>query len=115
MSAYPGNYNIDHYRGDTFLKYFTWKADDEPVDMTGGTLLAQIRQNTAFTAPVYATFTVQNPDLANGYFELYLAPAILKDATWTRGAWDVQYTYADGEVQTLLFGEFNLTDDVSHE
>jgi hypothetical protein len=116
MSAYPGNYNIDHYRGDTFLKYFRWKDDDgDPVDMSGGTLLAQIRQSTAYTATVYATFTVQNEDPVNGYFELYLAPDTLKEAAWTRAFWDVQFTYSSGEVQTLVFGEFNLTDDVSHE
>jgi|SRR6185437_11749582 len=125
-STFPGKFDLlNVYRGDTFnldIVYNTataWDSSGNPtawsvVNMTGGTLLAQVRDGTAYNANLLTTFTIANYVPASGSFTLHLDPSTLATATWTSAYYDVQFTDSNGNVQTIIYGAFDLTDDVSH-
>jgi hypothetical protein len=124
-SILPGNYPISHYRGDTFDRSFVnntataWDSQGNPtvwapVDMTGGTLLAQIRATTDYTSAVLATFDIDDYVPALGSWTLHMDASVLMTAAWTIAHYDIQYTDANGNVQTLVYGEFDMSQDVSH-
>jgi hypothetical protein len=124
MSQMPAQYNIAHYRGDTFDKSFAFKTatefdsagnptEFEAVDMTGGTLLAQLRLTADLSSPVIATFEILDYVPAEGTWRLHLDADELALVTWSVSHYDVQFTNAAGAVQTLFYGEFDMTADVS--
>lgn len=104
---YPSKYNITAYRGDYFEQKIIIKAGDLPLDLTGETIKAQIRQDTDITSPKLLDFTVARVDL-EGSIALSLAPEL------TQGLDEGSYVY-DLQVgnTTQLYGDFILTGDVS--
>jgi hypothetical protein len=124
MSLFPGQLNLQHYRGDTFEQRFAFTTIpdpvgaptvSEPVDMTGGTLLAQVRDGTSLDAAIFVTFEVVDFIPDEGTFSLHLDPAATEAASWTVGHYDVEFTDGNGVVQTLFFGQFQLTPDESRD
>lgn len=124
-STLPGRLDLTAYRGDDFNLDLVnnvataWDSQGNPtawtpVNMTGGSLQAQVRDSTLYTASVLVTFTINNFVPAAGSFTISLEPADTLSVNWTVGFYDIQYTTAGGEVQTLVFGDFTLNDDVSH-
>ena len=72
----PGAYDLEVYRGDTYEWIFTlWAntARTDPVDLTGATVAAEIRDRPAGTAIVPLTTTVTLPNIIK---------ARLHGATW---------------------------------
>lgn len=125
MTSLPGKYDIELFRGDTFDLPLVnnvataWDSQGNatawtPVDMTGGSLLAQVRDSTDYSATVLVTFTINSFVPASGSFTLHLAPSDTATAGWQTGFWDLQYTAASGAVQTLMYGEVTMIDDASH-
>lgn len=121
----PGNYDLTIYRGDTFDQdfiYATVTATDingnptawTAIDMTGGTLLAQIRQSTTYESELLVAFTIGNFVPASGSFSLQLAPSDTSGVSWTSGVYDVQFTDSNGNVDTLYYGTVTVIDDVSY-
>jgi len=122
--ALPLTQNLNYYRGDTFnqpMVFATATLDSygniistTPVNMTGGSLLAQIKNGTNYGATTLATFTITNFVPASGSFTLNLpASTLATDDTWNVAFYDVQYTDSAGNVTTLIAGEFIVTFDVS--
>jgi hypothetical protein len=124
-SSLPGVYNLTVYRGDTFnldCAFNTATAWDAfgnptswtPVNMTGGTLQAEVRDSTQEAATLLETFNITNLVAASGSFTLNLTPSQTNGVAWTQGYWDLQYTDAGGNVQTLMYGTVTIEDDVTH-
>lgn len=107
----PGTYNLALYRGDTYswtIKVWQDAAHTVPTDLTGATAKAEIRDRTGGTTIVPLTCTLTPPNTI-----------VMKLATaqWTgmppAGVWDLQITYADGTVTTVLAGSVTVTPDVT--
>jgi hypothetical protein len=110
----PLTASLDLYRGDTFNRNIAWTAGGVPVNMTGGSLLAQIKGTRDYSAALIVAFTINNFVPSAGTFSLHLdASTFATVTTWQSAQYDVQYTDASGNVQTLLSGEFDLNYDVS--
>lgn len=108
----PASYPLDLYRGDTFrVKFKLWKdkAKTDPVDLAGVAVAAQIRSqpnSSAILQELLCTVTLPN------IIEVSMTPdetAKLPSA----GAWDLQLTYPNTDVQTILAGPVTVTVDVT--
>jgi hypothetical protein len=95
------------YRGDTFsFQVAMWSDADKtvPVDLTGASARAEINQ--AGTVMLFVV-TIDLPNLIN---------VVLPAGDWVlqTGAarWDLQLTYASGDVNTLVAGAVTIVGDV---
>lgn len=107
----PANYPLNLYRGDTFRTTFKlWKNKDktDPVDLTGIAVAAQIRAKPDSATLQSLTCTVTLPNI----IEVFLSPDESKTLPLT-GVWDLQLTYANGDIQTILAGAVKVTADVT--
>lgn len=109
--ATPGNYPLKLYRGDTYRWQFKLWDDAEktiPTDLTGVTPKAEIRDKPSGTVKATIACTVVAPNIIDAV--LSAADCALLPA---KGQWDLQLTYTDGDVATVLAGTVDVTLDVT--
>lgn len=101
-------------RGDDFRAIVTLQnTNQDPFDLTGYTVKAQVRPTTDLEAPLTAEFeaTIVDPP-TDGIIHLHLDHT--DTATMTGdGVWDVQVTDADDNVTTIVRGAVTLIPDVT--
>lgn len=107
----PGRLPLSLYRGDTYRWRFSlWLDSDQtvPTDLTGATARAEIRDKPGGTLIATIACAVELPNIVN---------AVLSAADCQKlpgsGAWDLQITYASGDVATVLAGPVNAVSDVT--
>jgi|SRR5215472_3877113 len=110
----PGSYNLQLYQGDTHHWSFTLWLDSkktEAADLTGATAKSEIKDKAGGTLLANMTCAVVQPNTVNITF-----PAALWSG-WpsnkNQGVWDLQITYASGDVQTIVAGSVAATQDVT--
>lgn len=107
----PANFPLTLYRGDTYRWEFrTWEdaAKTIPFDLTGVVAKAEIRDQPGGLTIVPLDCQVTLPNI--------IAVALLLDAARlvpTRGVWDLQLTFASGDVNTIVAGAVTQTPDVT--
>ena len=107
----PGRMPLSIYRGDTYRWRFMLWLDAErtiPADLAGAKVVAQIRDRAggSLVAGMACTITVPNIVIM-----VLSAPDSVKLPS--SAAWDMQVTYAWGDVATVLAGPVNTTVDVT--
>jgi hypothetical protein len=99
------------YRGDTYRWRFKLWLDTErtvPADLNGAKVVAQIRDRGggSFIAGMACTINVPNT--------VVMVLAAHDSAKLpSSSVWDLQVTYAWGDVATVLAGQVNTTSDVT--
>ena len=107
----PGVFPLVLYRGDSYRWSFVLWADTAktvPADLTGVVAKSQIRDKPAGATVVNMLCAVTLPNII----------AMTLDATSSQslppaGVWDLQLTYAAGDVATVLAGVVTVTPDVT--
>jgi hypothetical protein len=112
-----GKYNLRIKRGDTLSVVMVLRdaVTKDPVNLTGCSYLAQVRQ-TKDSTTVIAELVINALTPAEGEIEVFMAPedsAEIPSASLPRAVWDLEVTYADGFVQTMVEGDVELSGDVS--
>ena len=106
----PGNYPLVIYRGDSYkwqFKLWSDTAKTQPVDLTGVTVKAEIRDRPGGNLLGTLACAITMPNIINASL------TSADTALLTSGAWDMQLTYSDGEVSTVLSGLVTVTMDVT--
>jgi hypothetical protein len=106
----PLNYPLSVYRGDTGgWRFILWSdtARTQPVDLTGATVAAQMRDKPDGLKVIALTCTVTLPNI----IDVALDPA--SSAQAVGGAWDLQVTFPDGTVTTVAAGRVYVTADIT--
>jgi len=107
----PGTYAMVLYRGDSAHWRFTLWLDDaktQPADLTDATAKAEIREKPSGTTIVALVCAIELPNVVTA--ELTPAASGVLPA---KGVWDLQMTYASGDVVTVLAGPVDVTPDVT--
>lgn len=108
----PGDYPMTLYRGDTYAWQFRlWKdvSATIPADLTGVVAKAEIREKPGGEIIATMTCTVTQPNI----IDVHLPEAAWDPVTYKLGAWDLQLTYPDSSVVTVLAGVVHITPDVT--
>lgn len=114
----PAKQDLEIYQGSTFVKSFQWKTGvrKTPVDITGFSIRMQIRKSLTDTA-VEANLTTENggiviTDSPNGKFEIRITSSVTDTFTWTKGVYDLEMIYPEGEPVIRLI-EGNVVNKLS--
>ena len=108
----PGVFNLDLYRGDTYrwqFKLWTDAEKTDPADLTDVTVKAEIRDKPGGTK-------ITPLDLHHHRTEHHRRRPVRRTASQlldAKGSWDLQLTYASGDVATVLAGAVTVTADVT--
>lgn len=113
IDARPAVLNLRLYKGDTFLRPMQFTdGDGVAIDITGWTLIAQIREAPGSDL-VLKAFTVTVTTAADGEFDLILSAAQVADLPEGRLlSWDLQATVST-TVTTYIRGSLKVDPDVS--
>ena len=105
------NFNLpDHRTGDTLRAIdVRLKISGEPIDLTGATVLAQVRADPA-SATVAMTLSASFPDPANGLLRIDEQAVSLASGVYY---YDMQVTMPGGFRETYLAGTWRILQDVS--
>ena len=104
-------YALWPYRGDTFRRRFVLWADaakTTAADLTGATVAAEIRSAPGATPITTIACSVTLPNT----IDLVLTPAVSSGLA-ASGFWDLQITYASGDVQTIVSGAVKPQGDIT--
>jgi hypothetical protein len=102
---------LNIYRGDTFRWKFTLWTDDTkatPAVLVGVTPVAEIRDRPGGTLIAGIACVITLPNVIDATLTATDCARLP-----TSAAWDLQLTYPDGDVATVLSGPVNVTPDVS--
>jgi hypothetical protein len=108
----PESVALNVYRGDSYRWTFTFWTDpgaSVPYDLAGAVAKAEIR--TRADLPVLATLgcTVTQPNVA----DVTLAAQESALLTSGKAMWDLQMTFPDSSVRTLVAGPVTITADIT--
>jgi hypothetical protein len=107
----PASLPLDVYRGDSQrmqIKLWMDAGATIPYDLTGVTAKSEIRDRPAGPCIVAMACTITLPNIIN----IYLA-AVDSHKLPAKGVWDLQLTYASGDVKTPVAGVVTVTTDVT--
>lgn len=107
----PGKCPLALYRGDSWSARFVFWADTAkttPADLTGVVPKAEIRDRPGGALIVPIACAVELPNVITGSLDPSASASLPAAA-----AWDLQLTYANGDVLTALAGAVAVTPDVT--
>jgi hypothetical protein len=106
----PGKYTLTIYRGDSYrwqFKLWSDAAKTQPVDLTGVTAKAELRDKSGGAVLGALACVITQPNIIDASL------AADDSALLKSGVWDLQLTYAGGDVSTVLAGPMTVTADVT--
>ena len=107
----PGRLPLVLYRGDTSRWQFRlWldTAKTQPADLTGASAASQIRDRPGGALIAALTCVITLPNLIDATLAAADSAKLPSSAVW-----DMQITYASGDIATVLAGPVNTTSDVT--
>jgi hypothetical protein len=109
----PGKLDLDLYRGDDARFYFrVWlnSARTQPADLSEATAKSEIRDKVGATGTLIGAFTctIEAPNIVN--LTMTAAESTVLPG---KGVWDLQLTYENGNVRTLLYGAVKVVNGVT--
>lgn len=118
MSFFPATHNVVVYAGDDLsfdIEYVEGPAGSEVgKSMTGATFIASIAPAAGDDATTAFTVTADADQVSNpGKAAVALSSTNSALLTGTAYVWDLEVTWASGDVQTILKGAVSVTQGVS--
>ena len=108
---------LQHKRGDTFSRVCTWMPGGVAANLTGATILAQMRDKKTGDIVCVFNTTLANQGTYPGQFTMSMAPATAVYGTklWEAKTYecDVQFTFPDTTVQSSATFQIQVIADVS--
>ncbi len=109
----PAQYNVKIWRNDTWSQTFAILADTTPVDLTGCTILIQVRPAPA-SASVVLTLTSANSSISiGGANRNQITLNKIVDVAAGSYVYDMNVTFPSGEVKTYIWGNFIVQEDIT--
>lgn len=109
-------YKLKINQGATLRKPFTWKAGQNPVDLTGFTGQMQIRE-TIESEIVIAELTSANGGIVvgpePGQFHIYMSAEATAALDFESAVYDLELQSPQGDVTRILAGDVSLSREVT--
>lgn len=108
--------NFTHTKGDTFNEVaFEVKKNGTALNLTGATIKMQLRKEYSDVSPTLSLTSVSNAGLTitnatSGHFKINEQRIDIEVYNYV---YDIQFSFASGEVKTYVKGGFNVTPEVT--
>jgi hypothetical protein len=109
----PAQYNVKIWRNDTWSQVFSILADTTPVDLSGSTILIQVRPSANSTTIALALTTADSSILIGGVDNNQITLNKKADVAAGSYVYDMNVTFPTGEVKTYIWGNFIVQEDIS--
>jgi len=107
----PANFKMSWYRGDSYgYRFKLWQDAEktQPYDLTGATVKSEVRDKPGGVVLATLTTVIVEPN----FVDLKVTPAMSK-ASFPKGEWDLEITFANGDVNTPIRGPVTVDADVT--
>jgi hypothetical protein len=108
----PGQHTLTIYRGDTNRWQFLLWADaakTEPVDLTDVIVEAEIRDKSGGQKIATLECEIEIPNIINAVLTSNVSNSLPRN----NAAWDLQLTYPNDDVSTVLAGRVTVIPDIT--
>ena len=109
----PAQYNVKIWRNDTWSQVFAILADTTPVDLSGSTILIQVRPSANSTTIALALTTADSSITIGGVNRNQITLNKKADVAAGSYVYDMNITFPTGEVKTYIWGNFIVQEDIS--
>jgi hypothetical protein len=109
----PAQYNVKIWRNDSWSQVFSILADTTPVDLSGSTILIQVRPSANSTTIALALTTADSSILIGGVDNNQITLNKKADVAAGSYVYDMNVTFPTGEVKTYIWGNFIVQEDIS--
>jgi len=109
----PAQYNVKIWRNDSWAQTFALLADTTPIDLSGCTILIQVRP-TPTSATIALTLSTADSTISIGGANRNQITLNKKvDVAAGSYVYDMNVTFPSGEVKTYIWGNFIVQEDIS--
>jgi hypothetical protein len=109
----PAQYNVKIWRNDSWAQTFALLADETPIDLSGSTILIQVRP-TATSSEVALELTTDDSSIGIGGIDSnQITLNKIVDIAAGTYVYDMNVTFPSGEVKTYLWGNFIVSEDIT--
>jgi len=109
----PAQYNVKIWRNDTWSQTFAILADETPVDLSGCTILIQVRP-TPSSETIALELSSENSSIGIGGIDSnQITLNKIVDVAAGSYVYDMNVTFPSGEVKTYLWGNFIVSEDIT--
>ena len=109
----PAQYNVKIWRNDSWAQVFAILADTTPIDLSGSTILIQVRPTPSSTEVALTLSTTDSSIGIGGVDSNQITLNKIVDIAAGNYVYDMNVTFPSGEVKTYLWGNFIVTEDIS--
>jgi len=108
----PAQYNVKIWRNDTWAQVFSITSNEVAVDLSGSTILIQVRQTPASTNVELELQTGTSITIGGvGKNEITLNKKV--DIAAGNYVYDMNVTFPSGLVKTYIYGTFLVQEDIT--
>ena len=108
----PAQYNVQIWRNDTWAQTFAITANDVAVDLSGSTILIQIR-STPTSSDVVLSLTTGSSITIGGVGKNEITLNKVVNIAAGNYVYDMNVTFPSGLVKTYIYGSFLVQEDIS--
>jgi hypothetical protein len=109
----PAQYNVKIWRNDSWAQVFALLADTTPIDLSGSTILIQVRPTPASATIALTLSTADSSINIGGVNRNQITLNKKVDVTAGSYVYDMNVTFPSGEVKTYIWGNFIVQEDIS--
>ena len=109
----PAQYNVKIWRNDSWAQTFALLADTTPIDLSGSTILVQVRPTPSSSVVALELSTDDSSIGIGGVDSNQITLNKIVDIAAGTYVYDMNVTFPSGEVKTYLWGNFIVTEDIS--
>lgn len=109
----PAQYNVKIWRNDSWAQTFALLADTTPIDLSGSTILIQVRPTPSSSVVALELTTDDSSIGIGGVDNNQITLNKIVDIAAGTYVYDMNVTFPSGEVKTYLWGNFIVSEDIS--
>jgi|APGre2960657404_1045060.scaffolds.fasta_scaffold00086_25 hypothetical protein len=109
----PAQYNVKIWRNDSWSQVFAILADTTAVNLSGCTILVQVRPTPTSTSVVLTLSTANSTISIGGASLNQITFNKIVDVAAGTYVYDMNVTFPSGEVKTYIYGNFIVQEDIT--